>query len=703
MNILQPGHNCWRIEKAAKAAFLIDADRYFRALTHALLKAENRIFIIGWDIDSRLRLNREDNPFPAGLNEFLNKCISRKRKLHIYILAWDFAMIYSLDREWLPLFKFEWQGRRRVHFQMDDHHPVGASHHQKIVVIDDALAFVGGIDLTQHRWDTREHRPDDPRRVDVAGRGYRPFHDVQMAVSGPAAAALGELARDRWHRATGKRLGPTRADPAGDCWPDDLEPEMRGVGVAIARTSPAYNGVEEVREIEQLHFDSLEKARRSIYIENQYLTADRIGKILEKCLQREQGPEIIIVTPLKTEGWLSRHTMDVLRGRMIHRLRQADRFGRLRIFYPDLAGLDGTLNVHAKVTVIDDEFVRVGSANLNNRSMGIDTECDLAIEAGGREEVRKAIRAFRSRLLAEHLGIEALRLEQLTAGRGSLIEAIAKLDDEGRGLRELPVDLPEMLDNSIPDSAIVDPEKPIDAEQLSDYFIPPAQRKPAGRELLTGITMVCLLLALAALWRWTPLGTMIDLRELFFRVKDLQNAALAPLLVICAFVVGGLVSFPVTLLIMATVVVFGPLQGFLLSFLGSMISAMAIYGLGHRLGRGPVKRLLGSRVNRVSRQLARRGILTIIVVRIIPIAPFTVINLVAGASHIRPADFLIGSGLGLAPGILLVSLLVDRIAAASVTPNLISFIVITVIMLIFLALIAGFKVWLDRRGRNPAR
>src|SRR5690606_34502287 len=108
-------------------------------------------------------------------------------------------------RELLPTLRFGWNGNGRIHFALDSAHPPGASHHQKLVVIDDQVAFLGGLDLTVHRWDTPEHRDGDPRRVLPDGTPYPPFHDIQVAVEGDAAAAIGELVRARWQRATGER------------------------------------------------------------------------------------------------------------------------------------------------------------------------------------------------------------------------------------------------------------------------------------------------------------------------------------------------------------------------------------------------------------------------------------------------------------------------------------------------------------------
>ena len=94
-----------------------------------------------------------------------------------------------------------WLAERRIHVKLDGHHPIGASHHQKVVVIDDCLAFCGGIDMTDKRWDTRAHDDDEPHRVGPTGEPYGPWHDATTALSGPVAKALGELCRLRWEHA----------------------------------------------------------------------------------------------------------------------------------------------------------------------------------------------------------------------------------------------------------------------------------------------------------------------------------------------------------------------------------------------------------------------------------------------------------------------------------------------------------------------
>ncbi|HWT71551.1 MAG TPA: hypothetical protein VN361_05135, partial [Oxalicibacterium sp.] len=182
--LLQPGHNCWQIAQARRFSLLIDAQAYFSAVRQAMCNAHRSIFILSWDIDSRVRLvpDGANDGWPEPLGEFLAALVKARPALHVHVLNWDFAMLYALERELPPAYGNGWQTQRRLMVQMDGRHPVGASHHQKIVVIDDAIAFVGGLDLTRSRWDTPEHACDNPLRRDADGKAYAPFHDVQALV-----------------------------------------------------------------------------------------------------------------------------------------------------------------------------------------------------------------------------------------------------------------------------------------------------------------------------------------------------------------------------------------------------------------------------------------------------------------------------------------------------------------------------------------
>ncbi len=674
--ILKPGRNCWRIRRARKLAFLIDGAAYFKALHATLSLAEEQILILAWDIHSHLHLvpppDNEKEQAASELGHFLNGLVRRKSGLRVNILGWDFSVLYAPDREWMPVYKLDWKTHRRLRFCLDDQCPLGASHHQKVVVLDDALAFAGGLDLTHGRWDTPEHRPDDPRRgaVDASELPIRPHHDVQMAVSGPAAAALGDLARERWYRAADKKLAVPNSN-AHEIWPEQLPADLENVDVAIVRTQPPFGKFEEVREVKQLYLDSIGAARRYIYIENQFFTAPAISKALAARLAEPDGPEVVLVFPLKTSGWLSQQSMDMMRVVAIRTLRDADRFGRFAVYFPDKPGLgDQWINMHAKVMIVDDRFARIGSSNLNNRSMGLDTECDLAVEAhDGDAGIEDAVRSFRDRLLGEHLDCPSEKVNATVREHDSLLGAIETLRGPGRSLQPLEPRLPEADEGLLRDLRLSDPERPVDAETLLRHFVPEHQAKPASRRILLWTLALMTLVAMAAAWRFTPLSEWLDVTTLTELASRLRGSLITPLAVMAVFVLGGFLMVPVTAMIVVSVLIFDPLAGYAYALAGSILSAVAAYGVGAGLGRDSVRQLAGERINHVSRHLAKRGLLTILVVRVVPVAPFTIINLVAGASHIRFRDFALGTLFGMAPGIFGITLVTDRAAAAIRSPD----------------------------------
>lgn len=702
--LLQAGRNCWRIERAHRYAMLVDADAYFRAVRAAVRKARHSIYILSWDIDSRTRLVPQgaNDGYPEALGDFLHAVVSSQPGLHAYVLNWDFAMLYALEREWLPIYKLEWRTHRRLAFRMDGRHPIGASHHQKVVVVDDRVAFVGGLDLTRCRWDTPEHANHAALRCDSDGKPHGPFHDVQAMVDGDAARALGELARARWRRAGGKPA-IDRYDPELDPWPEDVVPDLTEVDVAISRTEPVFDGAPGVHEVRQLHLDAIAAARHHLFFENQYFTSGMIADALATRLKEPDGPEVMIVSPQMQSGWLEEATMGVLRARVHRRLKEADRYGRYRMYSPYIPGQDGhCLNVHSKVFSVDDRLFSVGSANLSSRSMALDTECNITIEAQGPDaaRIRDAIGRLRSRLLAEHLGSSVETVDAEVRRHDSLHHAVAALRAERTLLPLDPVASAE-LDALIPERALFDPEKPIDPEELVNQFVPSDARKPVPRRLI-GIGMLAVALVLLAIaWRWTPLREWVNLGALVSFARGLDAMPFTPLAVVASYVVAGFLVVPVMLLIAVTGIVFGPLYGSLYAIAGTLLSAAATYGLGHWLGREVVQRLLGKRVNHLSRRIATRGILAMIVIRILPIAPFSVVNVVAGASHIKLRDYLIGTLLGMMPGIMITVTFVHHLAEAVRNPSPGTVAVLGAVAVSIIAVALGLQRLLKRK-EDPA-
>ncbi|MFO7911009.1 MAG: VTT domain-containing protein, partial [Desulfotignum sp.] len=666
--LLAEKSNCWCLSHAARAGFLIDGAGYFAAVADAMDQARKSIFIAAWDIDSRIPLlrGRDAQEDETDLGDFLNAKAKRTPGLHVYILNWDFPMLYTMEREWMPIFKLGWKTHPRVFFHLDDQHPLGASQHQKIVVIDNQVAFCGGLDLTNSRWDTPEHRLDDARRKNPDKYAYNPFHDVQVVVEGDAAAALGRLFTDRWKWATSHDIaGHTGVKKDVDApWPGNLKTDLTDIHIGISRTLPAYKCREQVQEVENLYTDAINAAKKNIYIENQYLTSARIAEVLEKSLSREQGPEIAIVLPAKSSGWLEQSTMDSIRARILKSLFEADDHGRLGVFYPVLDDGKTGLYIHSKLLIADDRLAIIGSANLSNRSMRFDSECVLAVEATGEDRAGEAIASLRNRLMAEHLDKPVGAVARAFAKKDTVNQVIASLSEpSGRGLKKLAYDQTLPVDGAaiVRDHELLDPEEPIAFDRMMDRFARNEQGQSRTPQVIKLAVVLLILLGLAAAWQWSPLAEWATRENMAVWAGKIQDHPLSYLIVLGVYVAGGFLMVPVTLLVGVTAMVFDPVMGALYAWSGCLVSALTAFWAGAGLGKQMVRKLAGKKLNHISRQMAKQGVLTVALIRNIPVAPFSLVNLIAGASHIQHKDYLLGTAAGMLPGILAITIFADRL------------------------------------------
>ncbi len=667
-----PGENCWQSANTDRAAFLVDGEDYYRAVAEAFEEALHSIYILGWDVDSRIRLRR-DAEQEETFGQLLNRLAQEKPQLQIYILEWDFAVFYSLEREFWSQLSFGWMTHERVHFELDDMHPVGASQHQKIVVVDDRLAFVGGFDLASFRWDTSDHLPQHSQRCDN-DQSYGPVHDVQLLVTGEIAQKLADIARRRWERATGESV-PAVEGSDSDHWPASVSVDFSQQPLAILRTIPAYAGDPEIREVERFYLQAIEQAEKFLYLENQYLTSHRIGSALEQSLRQPTGPEIVLVLPRQCPGWLEEETMGVLRKRLQQRLLDADQHKRLLICYPDRAGLEGdVIIVHSKLLVADDQLLTVGSANLSNRSMSFDSECNLALAADGDDRRAAIIAGLRNRLLAEHLGCAPQQVAEKLAETGSLLAVIEQLAGDERTLKQLPLEGEQADWQALPGELVADPEKPIGLELFLDYFGIAVETPEEDEQAMRSKGWYFLLALLAALllwalWHWSPLNQWLNVTTLLAAADYVRASSMTVPIVLGIYLLGSCLMFPINLLILATALSFGSITGFLLALSGSLLGGLASYLLGRWLGRDAVQKLAGKKVNQLSRKLARRGWLTVSLIRVVPIAPFTIVNMVAGASHISARSFIIGTAVGMCPGILAIMIFEEGLERALRNPD----------------------------------
>lgn len=455
----RPGENCWRVARAQKMAVIIDGAVYFRALREALLTTERLVIMVGWDFDFEIEMlpgeSDEDGNASDGLpnqvGRFLDALVDRRPNLDIYLLKWSGGSLIAPGSV-VSMVTLKIMSPGQIHLALDGCHPIGACHHQKIVVIDDSLAFCGGIDLTHGRWDTRDHLSDDPLRGG-ADEDVAPWHDLTTALSGPVAAELSKLCRARWQRANDREMDED-FQPGAQIWPASIQPDFHDVDVAIARTEPPERDKPAISEIERLYLDSIRAAKQYIYLESQYFCADSIFATICERLREPDGPEVIVINPEAAHNMIEDKAMHVTRSRMLRAL-ACEGLDRFRLLYP-VNDAEEPIYVHAKVAIVDETMLRVGSSNIDRRSMGFDTECDVAI-IGDTEADRDKVRQIRDDLVAEHLGRPVDEVSQSIAQHGLLATIDGLNRSEGRGLRPVKPRKETLLGELLAETRFFDP------------------------------------------------------------------------------------------------------------------------------------------------------------------------------------------------------------------------------------------------------
>jgi phosphatidylserine/phosphatidylglycerophosphate/cardiolipin synthase-like enzyme/uncharacterized membrane protein YdjX (TVP38/TMEM64 family) len=703
MRIVEAGRNCWRTDRASRFAMIQDGAEYFQLVRHAVLRARHTVFILGWDITGHIDLEPgvHRSNLPTHLDKLLAYVTGRRPALRCYILIWDYGSLYTLERDPLSRWRLGWRMPRRVHFGFDDRHPVGACHHQKVVVVDDHLGFCGGIDLTSHRWDTSAHRTHEPRRKTPLGIAYGPYHEVQAMVDGPAAAALGVLCRERWRALGAERLPPVRAE-AADIWPSTVVPDLTDVDVAIARTIPGAAGLPAVRECEALFLDAIAAARRSIYIENQYFTNATLAAALAARLREPDGPEVIVVTPKECDGWLERNTIGAFRDSAFRELLAADLHGRLRLVYPVASRAeDVPVFVHSKVMLVDDALVRVGSANCSHRSMGVDTECDLAVDGAGDPTVRSGIARVRDRLIAEHLGLPAAGVPAAIGRAGSLRALIDAHEHGDHALARIELGDDAAAAPSETLRAAVDPDKPVGVGASMEHLMPAIDAASGRGPFRVWILLFAVLAAAGVLaWAASPFGRA-ELRAVQEALDAIPATRSFLLVAIGGFAVSSLLLLPVELLAIAAGLLLGALRGGLVAIAGSLAAAAGGYLAGRAIGAPRLARWIGGRARRSSRQLGAEGIGGVVVFRLAGVASARAIHLICGAGGLPFGSYFAGTAIALAPGVGLLSGLGALLGRTLIDPSVSNAALTIAAGVGLVALAAGLRTFLLIRQFAP--
>ena len=358
---------------------LVDGAVALPRLAEQLERAESHVHVAGWFVSPDFALVR--NPENLELSRLLARLAERVR-VRVLVWAGSPLPLFHPDRRDVDSALRRLVVGTKIEAAADANERPLHCHHEKIVVVDDRVAFVGGIDLTTYGGD-RFDSPGHPARKDIG------WHDALCVLRGPAVHDVAAHFRQRWHSVTGESLpSPEVQPPAGD------------VEVQVVRTVPerVYDAVPrgEFRILEA-YTRALRSATKLIYLENQFLWSSEIAQILRDKVEHPPADDfrLVLLLPAKPNDGA-----DDTRGELAD-LVEADA-GHGRFLACAIYALGDArprpVYVHAKIGIVDDRWLTIGSANLNEHSLFNDTElnvvtCNSALA-----------RELRLRLWAEHLG-----------------------------------------------------------------------------------------------------------------------------------------------------------------------------------------------------------------------------------------------------------------------------------------------------------
>lgn len=647
---------------------------YYEELYEVFQKAEQSIFILGWDIHSEVDLmpHKKNLETPSVLVNLLRVLALEKKELQIYLLPWEYALLYAAERDPLLNIKFSWGDIENIHFEENTSDSIGSSHHQKIVMVDETLVYCGGIDLTVKRWDDEYHTANNPFRAYAKLFSYAPYHDYQIRCSGPIVVEFKEILKNSWQKNTGELpdfqgkinnnfLGRTNGIP------------LNFTDVELIQTQPMVSGGKEKREIETAYYKLIQSSKKSIYIENQYFTSNKVTEAIIEILKKDNPPEIVIILPKKAGGWLELETMGRLQYQQLNRLVGIDSQKKLKILYPFHRELPENeyMTVHSKIMIVDNEKLIIGSANLNNRSMGLDTESCLLI-AGEFKELRDYLISI----------ISGTELNKIKAN-SSLFSCIKSIQEEQNNRSLLDFDLqikPFTIPNELmPDQDLIDQEKPSALAQkiqvIQNENKPLWEKFNRGDKNLSLIVTIIFAVLLAILWNYFP-ETNYYKNNIESFVVLFKSSEYAWGITLGLFALSGLLFIPINIVIIFIATSFEPLDALLYILTGSVFCVFVTYIMGYVLARLNLTREKYKTEKKVIKLLKNSSLPFLIILRIIPTMPNSILGIAAGNIGISLWKFLLSSFIGFIPGTLGLVFFQKSLISLIKDPSLISFLIL---------------------------
>lgn len=665
---------------AHSLAFIPDSASYYAALADVFPRAQHRILIVGWGFDDRIRLVRSNNPDSSdsgSLGELLTRLAERHPNLQIQVCAWRSPVVFSADHHISAAFRKVTGRLPNLTLSLVPSASGFNSRHEKYVIVDDVLAFIGGIDLTHNRWDTQEHLATHAGRTNPEGESYTPYHDMQVALSGPIVKDLYQVA------ARDLELHGEWSPVDHTLWPHQLAVDATNTPVmlALTRSNPDPD-LENTRQIKEAYHTMINGASRFIYIEDQYFSSDSVTEALSQQLQKKDGPEIIIIMARALPDALGRLTMGVNASMHLSRLMKSDLHGRLGIFNmvsPEDPDVD--VKVHSKLMIVDGRYLTVGSANTNQRSLNFDLEANIILDSR-ESDTSDWVQRIEDRILAQRTGLSVEDWKKaVEENANSKTTAMRERAHAWNGLQKgkhflAPGTVPhELMDYFDMDHA---PQPETVLHKLAQSSV--LEVSSRTKKIIISVAAAVGLIGVLGLLLRVDIRSALDIEFSFTEVMqgvesiNENHPVTAGLLTVGVFWLA--ISMFVT--IAAPIVFFsaihGPWFGMLYSFIGVLSGAAIYYTLGlllhgsRRVGKFRAVRSAKEKLEKIKPY----GTWAVAITRMVPTGPFLVVNFVTGAVGFTPGQFLVGSLIGLLPGVVALSLFGEAVRNVFTDPNLVS-------------------------------
>lgn len=632
----------------------LSTKEYYLELYENFQKARHSIFILGWDVHSEVDLapHLKNPDYPTKLHQLLIRLAKENKDLNIYILPWEYILFYITEREILLAAKLDWLSPSNIHLRWDGYNPIASSQHQKIVVIDDSVAYCGGLDLTMSRWDDQELEVHNKLRLDSHQRSYPPFHDIQIRCEKQNAFSFAKLVRERWKLVTNKEIPFLESISFNK----NIIDNRRGMTLHVKnqvmlQTRPVNIDGKLKNEIEDCYRSLFEHAQKSIYIENQYLTSSLVIESIVNCLNKEDGPEIVIVLPKFSGDWLEQETMGRLQYFSLLKLKEVKNFQKLRIVFPDDKELEGKdyIVVHSKIILVDDRHLLVGSANLTNRSMRMDSE--VAIYAEGNFE--KLFPCF----LGTIARFKKDELEKIYKDNQSYIECVDYILEKATDnqLRQFDIDKKQhKLDSKLmANEKIFDQKSPFPEElEINQYVKEYKKHWSLLKKISHNWGLLLTFVAVGSIvLTWYTIGREPYAQQFLSSLLGyIRNSSLVIIYICLIYAIAGFVFTPINILILLTVPFFEPMKAYLYVMLGTQCYCLTTYLEGWILQKYKNKKGQVRSSKKLKSRLKKNSLLSLILIRILPVAPSFIIGLGAGYYQVSLGKYLLGSAIGIAPG-----------------------------------------------------